>query len=143
MVEHNLAHASDASASYAYLRRDARLVKALAARMRGNWSEMRMQALAAWDLEPIKSGSKLSDFWIAHFAEQPKHDTRATLLLIDAERALGQSKDADALVEEVRRGFNASRRPYQGCRFISRDMGWRKVLYKTLGEIEARELKCS
>ncbi len=64
------------------------------------------------------------------------------LLLIEAERTLGDVERADELITDLKKHYDEEKRRANRCRFGQDTDAWRMEMTKALGEIEQRELKC-
>jgi hypothetical protein len=133
----------DAASAQSNLQRDAYLVAALAARMRGDWQEVEQRTSSIYQPTSPGSGNWALDFAIARLSAAPAIDGRATLMLIEAERALGKNDRADELVAHLRKQYQQGPDSTNRCRFGMSYDPWRKVFSDVLAENEKRELKCT
>ncbi|PWF46079.1 site-2 protease family protein [Massilia glaciei] len=143
LVKRFLVRHEDSAEQY-QLQRDAYLLTAVAARMRGDWRAVKAHASVILKFESISSsGNGLVEFFMAaRRAKAVQLDMRAALLLVEAERALRRGKSADALVKEMRKQYKRRAGDAARCRFGSDEDVWRKPLSNAIDENERRELKC-
>ncbi len=117
--------------------RDAAMLAAVAARAQGNWREVKARTSAIVTIKKFKTGNWLTDTF------QPRRfDVRAGLLLVEAERKLGNAAVADQLVADMRPQYHGPNVKTPACSFQTQYDTWRKDLAIALGENEKREFGC-
>lgn len=144
IAEQTLATTKAETESASIERRHARMLLAMAARLKGDWPGVKKHAEANREIRQTKTGSWLVDLYIG--SQPPIRDRRATLMLIDAERALGNNAAADKLVAELRQPYlsaNPAATSKIMCSMHVFDTGWQRDFLQTLADIEQRELKCT
>jgi Zn-dependent protease len=122
--------------------RDAYLLAAVAARARGDWQEVKVRASAIQYAETFER----DNWFVATFMpgiSRTRLDPGASLLLLEAQRALGDKKSADALADDIRKEYQDANDGKVHCRFQRQSTSWRKGLDQALAENEGRELKCA
>ncbi len=125
-------------------RRNAQLFLAISAQLRGDWQ--RARELATEARKPLVFES---DSWVYKFlnlfqqVNKPQPDLRATLLLINAERSLGNTAVADGLVAELKHRMPQYVKDNPACRFANNLLGNSQVYRNTLLTIEKREFNCT
>lgn len=122
--------------------REALGLAAFQARSAGRWQQVRAYTLPIHDRPARSSGKWLTDLYRKSPLAMPRHDLAAALMLLEAQRALGQAEAADTLAARLRRQYRQGRGGAVGCRFDRHPAGWRQPYHATLAAIEARELKC-
>lgn len=140
-VERYLVQSGDLVPGRSYIQRDAYLLAAIAARMRGDWREVQSRTLAIQTFPKDRTGNWIADKFLSSRFSPPLTDERATLLLVEAERALGNNERADELVAALKK--QRQRSGSARCRFHVGDDTWRNALMTVLAEIERRELQCT
>ncbi|MEJ7808452.1 MAG: M50 family metallopeptidase, partial [Telluria sp.] len=134
----HLKRAKDDPVAYARGERDVHLLAAVAARMRGDWREVRALAL------PVQAfANKTTGNWVADYFRPVRADMRVTLMLVEAERKLGDAGSADEHVAQLRKQYPAKSKGPVLCRFGREQDAWRRELAAALAEIEHRELHCT
>lgn len=128
--------------------RDAHLAMLMVARLKGDWREARNHAIAIREMkapEEPRLGNWFVNLLVSRMA-RPRLDHRATLLLIESERALGHHSAADKLVAEMRKSYSSLTKAPSAkiiCRMRVFDTSWRRDDQQALSDIEQRELECS
>ncbi len=135
--------ANSASSIPSSYRRDLHLAAAFAARSQGDWHTSRAEAIAA---QARQDDYPESDSWLVRLisgdllARRPLY-ADATLMVIDAERALGENARADQLAAELRKQYSRHAGGNLRCRFHPAE-NWRAGFMRVLQESEKRELRC-
>ncbi len=122
---------------YWSVERSAHLAAAVAARGRGDWRGVREHAGVIKTVRDSRGGNVLTENYT-----EPRYDLRAALLLLEAERKLGHSQQAEALVTGMREQYQGKSTGAKRCRFDGETIRWRKVTADAVAEIEQREFKC-
>ncbi len=121
---------------------DAFQYAAILARKKGDWQTVRTHAQAT-----LRNPRPVSEQWYLrlYFASPfpvPSDHVPSALLLVEAERALGNREGADALVKGLLRIYRRRGEGAVRCRFGAQEDAWRKPIQDVLGSIEQRELRC-
>ena len=126
-----------------HFRRDAHLLAAFQSRTAGNWQQVEAYT-SVIESRPRKPSAKwYINFYRATPLAMPNHDVRAALMLLEAQRALGRSGEADALAASLRRQYGPRPGASLVCRYDRRaDDAWRQSYRTVLAAIESRELGC-
>ncbi len=117
--------------------RDAYMLAAVAARAQGNWQEVKARTAAMLVFDNVKTGN-----WLFDTFKSRRFDVRAGLLLVEAERKLGNAAVADKLVADMRPQYLEPKGKTPTCSFHDQYDTWRKDLGIALGENEKREFHC-
>ena len=133
----------DNASPQAHLQREAYLVAAVAARMRADWHEVENRTSTIYQITNPGTGNWALDFAVARLSAAPPIDGRATLMLIEAERALGKNDRANELAAYLRKQYQQKPGGAGQCRFGEHYDAWRKAFTEALAENEKRELKCT
>ncbi len=129
--------------SYYSHEREARLLAAIAARSEGKWQEV-SELMAPVHTFVVRAGGNRLSRWVNGQAESTtRHDLRAGLLLVEAQRKLGQGEAADKLVRQMLTQYTATKETNGiACTMAQGWDRWRKDLDSALIENEKREFKC-
>jgi Zn-dependent protease len=122
--------------------RDARLLAAMAAREQGNWKEVRSVTLPIHLLKTRQRDGFLVRMFRPNKAPTQRFDLRAGLLLVEAERKLGNSAAADGLVSSMLKQYKAGPQGKLTCSINADYRQWRDRLNAAVRENEKREFAC-
>lgn len=117
--------------------RGARLLAALVARQRGDWQAVKTILLPVQTVPKARTGNRIFDFFTPARVDMP-----ATLMLVEAERKLGNSGSAADYLTELRKLYAGTSKGGVLCRVAPEGDPWRKLPAQALAEIEQRELGC-
>ena len=124
--------------------RDAHLIAAMVARQSGDWNGVKSHALAVHELKPPQAGSWFWNLMLQNTMLGGVLDRRASLLLIEAERALGQTANANQQLTALRKTYAPAKTTGRlECRMLVHGNSWLRDFQQTLAEIEQREVKCT
>jgi hypothetical protein len=128
---------------YIHSQKEILILSAAAALSRNDWDSAKKRATDIREM-PAQTSSPnwVTQFFVRHLSAPPfQHDIQATMILIEAERALHNDQQANDIVTEIRPLYQDGKHQ-PACKLRENDNLWRHDFFHRLALIEQREMQC-